>query len=67
MAALARLAGLGGGAPRCEAAQSALGAALTGPLATRIADPDPRALLGDLNSAVLTPQVGLLAYRGPVG
>jgi hypothetical protein len=71
--ALARLAGLpppgaarpGSGAPPCEPARAALGALLTPALAARLADPDPRALLVDLNSSILNPQVPLPAQPCP--
>ncbi|KAL0042756.1 hypothetical protein WJX79_009797 [Trebouxia sp. C0005] len=58
--ALGRMAGvLAGrlGTPPCTAARQALAALLTPSLAARLAEPDPKDLLQQLNGSVCTPQV----------
>ena len=59
--ALGRLGGLLGGqlaTPAFNAAHQALSALLTPSLAGRLAEPDPKELLTELNSSVCNPQVG---------
>ena len=58
--ALGRLGGLVGGqlaTPACNAARQALAALLTPSLAGRLAEPNPKELLTELNSSVCNPQV----------
>lgn len=57
-------AGSAAAAAPCEPARAALRALLTPALAGCLADPDPRALLHDLNSSLLNPQVPDLVFLG---